>query len=295
MARPVTDTRSIIDAHVHLWDLAARDQPWIPRGSRIRRDFTIADLRAAIDATPVERVVIVQVLNNADETAALLNQSEDTADLIAGVVGWVDLAEPSLSEALARMSRRGRLVGIRHQALAEADPAGWLGSPAVQRGLAQLDRAALPFDLMIRPSHFAAALTVARAHPSLQLVLDHVGKPAIAAGELLPWAAGLRELAREPNVSCKLSGVQTMAAADWTFADLAPFLDVALNAFGAGRIVFGSDWPVSAQAAAYQDVLDVAMTACATLSSAERDAVLADNARRIYRLEQGPDCGNVRR
>ena len=283
-ARPVTETRSVIDAHVHLWDLAARDQPWIPQGSPIRRDFTIADLRAAIEATPVERVVIVQVLNNADETAALLHQSGDTADVIAGVVGWVDLAEPSLFEVLARMSRCGRLVGIRHQALAEADPAGWLGSPAVQRGLAQLDRAALPFDVMIRPSHFAAALTVARAHPSLQLVLDHMGKPPIAAGELLPWAVGLRELAREPNISCKLSGIQTMAAPDWIFADLAPFLDVALNAFGAGRIVFGSDWPVSTQVAAYQDVLDVATTACATLSPAECKAVLADNARRIYRL-----------
>ena len=280
----MTDTGSVIDAHVHLWDLAVRDQPWIPPGSPIRRDFTLADLRAAIGSTRVERVVAVQVLNNAEETATLLQHSQDAADVVTGVVGWVDLAEPSLSEVLARMSGAGRLVGIRHQALAEADPAAWLGSPVVHRGLTQLDRAGLPFDLMIRPPHFPAALAAARTHPSLRFVLDHLGKPPIAAGELRPWAAGLRRLAREPNVSCKLSGVQTMAAPDWTFADLAPFLDVALDAFGAGRILFGSDWPVSTQAATYQDVLNVATTACATLSPAERRTVLADNARQVYRL-----------
>jgi L-fuconolactonase len=273
----------VIDAHVHLWDLAVRDQPWIPAGSPIRRSFALPDLRAVVGETPVGRVVLVQVLNDAGETADLLAAAA-AADLVTGVVGWADLADPALTDGLAALRAAGPLVGIRHQALAEADPAAWLSSPAVRRGLAGLERAGLPFDLVLRPEHLGAAAAVARSHPSLRFVLDHLGKPPIAAGLLEPWATALRELAAEPNVSCKLSGVHTVAAPDWAPADLAPFLDTALTAFGPGRLLFGSDWPVSAQAATYRQVLDATLDACRDLAAAERAAVLGENARQVYGL-----------
>lgn len=272
----------MIDAHVHLWDLAVRDQPWITAASPIRRSFGLPDLRAVLAGTPVERVVLVQVLNDAGETADLLATADD--DLVAGVVGWADLADPSIADALANPAGTGRLVGVRHQALAETDPAGWLTSPAVGRGLAALERAGLPFDLMLRPEHLPAAVTVARSHPSLRFVLDHLGKPPIAAGRVEPWASAVRDLAREPNVGCKLSGVQTVAGPNWTPADLAPFLQATLDAFGPDRVLFGSDWPVSAQVASYRQVVEVAEQACRTLSAAERAAVLGGNARRVYGL-----------
>jgi L-fuconolactonase len=280
---------AVVDAHVHIWDLAARDQAWIPAGSPIRRTFTLAGLRDAIAGCPVEKVILVQVINDADETADLLRQAA-AEDLVAGVVGWALLADPAFPQALAALRGTGWLVGVRHQALAELDPAGWLRSPAVQAGLAELDRAGLPFDLIVRPQHFATVAGIARAHPSLQLVLDHLGKPPIATGDLKPWAAGLRELAAEPNVSCKLSGVQTVAAADWKYSDLALFLEVALDAFGPDRMLFGSDWPVATQAASYPQILDVASMACAALSPPERAAVLGGNARRIYRLPPSTPC-----
>ena len=274
----------MIDAHVHLWDLAVRDQPWIPAASPIRRTFALDDLRAVVGETPVERVLLVQVVNDAGETADFLRVAAADADLVAGVVGWADLADPAVPEVLAGLAAAGPLVGVRHQALAEADPAGWLTSAPVRRGLAALERAGLPVDLMLRPEHRGAAVAVVRSHPSLRFVLDHLGKPPIAAGRLEPWATALRALAAEPNVSCTLSGVQTIAAPDWTPADLAPFLDTALEAFGPERLVFGSDWPVSAQAAAYGQVVAVADQACRTLSAGERAAVLGDNARRVYGL-----------
>lgn len=274
----------MIDAHVHLWDLAVRDQPWIPAASPIRRTFTVDDLRAVVGESPVERVLLVQVVNDAGETADFLRAAAADADLVAGVVGWADLADPAVPDVLAGLAAAGPLVGVRHQALAEADPAGWLTSAPVRRGLAALERAGLPFDLMLRPEHLGAAVAVVRSHPSLRFVLDHLGKPPIAADRLEPWATALRGLAAEPNVSCKLSGVQTIAAPDWTPGDLAPFLDTALDAFGPGRLVFGSDWPVSAQAAAYGQVVAVADQACRTLSAGERAAVLGDNARRLYGL-----------
>jgi len=272
----------VVDAHVHVWDLHAHDHGWMPAASPIRRDFGLADLRSAVAGTPVESVVLVQVINDADETRAFLEHARDD-DLIGGVVGWLDLARPDLDEALDGLAG-GALVGVRHQALAETDPAAWLRSPDVQRGLSVLAARGLPFDLMFRPEHFPAVVEAVRAHPSLRFVLDHLGKAPIASGELEPWASGLRELAAEPNVGCKLSGIHTIAAPGAGYADLAPFVEVAMEAFTPARVMFGSDWPVSLQAASYADVLGTATTACAALSDDERSAVLGGNAREVYRL-----------
>jgi L-fuconolactonase len=271
----------MLDSHVHLWDLAVRDQAWIPAGSPIRRSFGPGDLRSALAGTPVDGVILVQAINDAGETADLISCAR-REDVVRGVVGWADLRSPGFAATLCSLASTGQLLGLRHQALAEADPAGWLRSPEVRRGLAVLETAGLPFDLMIRPAHFPAALQTAREHPSLQFVLDHLGKPPVAAGELEPWTAGIRALAAEPNVACKLSGLQTIASPDWTYAELAPYIDVALGAFGPGRLIFGSDWPVCLPAASYTRVCEVAQIACSGLSDSERSAVLAGNARAIY-------------
>ena len=272
----------MLDSHVHLWDLAVRDQAWIPAGSPIRRSFDVGDLRGALAGTPVDGVILVQAINDADETTDLISCAM-REDLVRGVVGWADLRSPDAATAVADLAATGWVLGLRHQALAEPEPAGWLRSPGVRRGLAALEATGLPFDLMIRPAHFPAALRTVREHPALQFVLDHLGKPPIAAGELEPWATGIRTLAAEPNVACKLSGLQTIASADWTHAELAPCLDVALEAFGPERLIFGSDWPVCTSAASYSRVCEVAQAACSGLSDRERAAVLAGNARAIYR------------
>jgi L-fucono-1,5-lactonase len=271
----------MLDSHLHLWDLAVRDQAWIPAGSPIRRSFGVGDLRSVLAGTPVDGVILVQVINDAGETADFIDCARNV-DIVRGVVGWADLTAPGFADALSVLTSTGYLAGLRHQALAEADPGAWLRSPAVRRGLALLDAAGLPFDLMIRPAHFAAAREAARDHPGLQFVLDHLGKPPIAAGELEPWASGLRALAAAPNVACKLSGLQTIASPDWTYPELAPYLEIALEAFGPSRLIFGSDWPVSSQAAPYARVCEVAQAACSALSDDERAAVLAGNARAIY-------------
>lgn len=272
----------MIDAHVHLWDLGVRDQPWIPAGSPIRRSFTVADLRAAISSAPVQGVLLVQVINDPRETADFLACAKD--ELIAGVVGWADLRDPAFPDLLVALQATGPLVGVRHQALAEPDAASWLTSSSVGRALDELERAGMPFDLILRPAHLPAAVAVARAHPSLRFVLDHLGKPPIAQSQLEPWAGLLRRLAAEPNVVGKLSGLQTVANPSWTFPDLAPFLEVALEAFGPQRLIFGSDWPVSTPVASYPQVLEVANRACAGLSATERAAVLGGTACEVYQF-----------
>ena len=284
LTRSITDDAApaILDSHVHLWDLAVRDQAWIPAGSPIRRNFGICDLRSALAGTSVEGVILVQVINDADETADFIEYAKNV-DIVSGVVGWADLTSPDFRAALSALISTGCLLGIRHQALAEADPADWLRSPEVRRSLAVVAAAGLPFDLMIRPGHFTAAREAARDHPSLQFVLNHLGKPPIAAGELEPWASGLRKLAAEPNIACKLSGLQTIASPDWTYGELAPYIDIALEAFGPSRLIFGSDWPVSSRVASYSSVCEVARAACSAMSGDERAAVLAGNASAIYR------------
>jgi L-fuconolactonase len=272
---------AILDSHLHLWDLAVRDQAWIPAESPIRRSFDVRDLRSVLAGTPVDGVILVQVSNDAHETADFIDCAR-TTDIVRGVVGWADLTSPDFAATLSALTSTGCLLGIRHQALAEADPAGWLRSPGVRRSLAVLDAAGLPFDLMIRPAHFPAAREAARDHPGLQFVLDHLGKPPVAAGRLEPWASGLRALAAEPNIACKLSGLQTIASPEATYPELAPYIDIALEAFGPSRLIFGSDWPVSSQAAPYARVCEVAQAACWALSGDERAAVLAGNARAIY-------------
>ena len=281
-----------VDAHHHLWDLAVRHHAWIDpdRMSRIHRDFSTVDLAAAVAGTGVDRTVVVQSVAVAAETAELLAVAA-ADDLVAGVVGWVDLTDPAVADRLAELVAGpggDRLVGIRHLVQAEPDPR-WLCRPDVRRGLAAVEAAGLAYDLLVFPHQLPAATEAARALSDLRLVLDHLGKPPIAAGALEPWAGLLRRLAAEPGVTVKLSGMVTEASSSgWTVEDLRPFADSALNAFGPDRTMFGSDWPVCLLAAdGYADVLAAADALTAGLSAGERAAVFGGTADRVYGLDAG--------
>lgn len=278
----------IVDAHHHLWDLSVRDQDWItgPELTPLRRDFTVDDLHAETTAAGVGRTVLVQTVTVPEETPELLALA-DGHDLIAGVVGWTDLTRPDVADELARLRalRGGRhLKGIRHQIQAEPDPE-WLLRPDVRRGLAALADAGLVHDLVVRPHQLPACVRAAAAHPDLTFVLDHLGKPPVAAGATEPWAGAVRALAALPNTVCKLSGLVTEAdLASWTVDDLRPYADVVLDAFGPHRLMFGSDWPVCTLAATYGEVLTTAAELTAALSEAERAEVFAGTATRVYGL-----------
>jgi L-fuconolactonase len=276
----------ITDAHHHVWDLGVRDQDWITGQdlAPIRRDFLLDDYPG--QAAGVTATVVVQTVTVAAETPELLALAADS-DLIAGVVGWTDLTAPDVADriaALRDLPGGQKLAGLRHQVQSEPDPR-WLLRPGVLRGLAAVAAAGLVYDLVITAGQLGAAAEVAAALPDLVFVLDHLGKPRIAAGTLEPWAAGLRRLAALPNTVAKVSGLVTEADWHrWRLADLRPFTDIALEAFGPGRLMYGSDWPVCTLAASYQEVLAAAQDLTGALSSAERDAVFSGTAARTYRL-----------
>lgn len=276
----------IVDAHHHLWDPSRRDYPWMTQDvAAIARPFTEADLRRQLPRR-VERTIVVQAVSSLDETRELLAAAQNST-LIAGVVGWIDLNAPDATEQIAQLRRAPggeRLVGIRHQVHDEEDPF-WLVRTDVLRGLRAVADAGLVFDLLVRTRELAAAREVAAHLPQLRLVVDHGAKPAIAAGEWSPWAAQLEALARFPNVSCKLSGLVTEAKWNaWSDAQILPYAHHILEVFGAADVMFGSDWPVCLLAAPYERVLDVALQALQTLSPPQRNAVLGENAVRVYSL-----------
>jgi len=188
-----------------------------------------------------------------------------------------------LSELLSGTGGR-RLVGIRHQVQDLPDGA-WLTEAETLRGLRQLAPTGLAFDLIVRADQIPACVAAARAVPDLRFVLDHLGKPRIAAGEREPWASDIRALAELPNVVCKLSGMVTEADVErWTVADLRPYSDLVLEAFGPERVMFGSDWPVSTLGASYPQVVETAMTLTSELTNEEREAVFGGTATKIYGL-----------
>jgi L-fuconolactonase len=282
---------SIVDAHHHVWDLTVRDQSWIVGTALapIRRTFELADLEGDASAAGVGSTVLVQTIPVADETPEFLALAAESR-LVAGVVGWVDLTAPDVPDAIAAL-REGPggkyLVGFRHPVQAEPDPR-WLLRPDVVRGLRAIAASGLTYDLLVLPHQLGAAVEVAAVLPDLTFVLDHLGKPPIGAGLVDPWAQDIRMLAALPNVVGKLSGMVTEAAWDaWTVQDLRPYAETALDAFGPERLMFGSDWPVCLLAASYQDVAGAARDLTDTLSRAEREAVFAGTATRVYGLEEG--------
>ena len=278
----------VVDAHHHLWDLDVRDQDWItgPALAPLRRNFLLDDYRHLSEAHGIATSVVVQTVTVPGETPELLALAA-SSDLIAGVVGWTDLTAPDIADRIAALTEGpggGRLVGLRHQVQSEPDP-DWLIRPDVLRGLAAVARARLVYDLVITPGQLMAAARAAAAAPDLTFVLDHLGKPPIASARTEPWAADLRRLAALPNTVAKLSGLVTEADwYRWQVADLRPYAEVALQAFGPARLMFGSDWPVCTLAASYPDVLAAARDLTAGLTPAEHEAVFAGTATAVYGL-----------
>jgi L-fuconolactonase len=277
-----------IDAHHHVWDLAARDQPWItgPAMAPIRRSFGIDELGPDAAAAGVTATVVVQTVADVTETEELLDLAE-TTPLVAGVVGYVDLAAHDVGEQVDRLRERPSgawLAGIRSPVQDEPDP-GWLTRPAVLAGLREVARRDLVYDLLIRAHQLEAALAAVTHVPDGRYVLDHLAKPAIASGGWEPWASGLARLAARGNVSAKLSGLVTEASwSTWSTSDLRPYTEHALAAFGPDRLVFGSDWPVCTLAAPYGRVIAATEKLVDGLSTTEQAAVMGGTAATVYGL-----------
>ena len=248
----------MIDAHVHVWDLARRRLPWLPAGHPLRRDYTLTDLAGSSD------VVLVQADADPTEVIDLLDLAAHHPS-VAGVVGWFDLY------ASPHFPGDPRLVGIRSPPADQTEP-GVLTDPAHVRGVRAATAAGLAVDLLLRPPALIGAARLASAVPDARLVLDHLGNPT-ATDSI--WCTGMRALAECPNVTVKLSGIAHLSA-----DDLASAVDVVLELFGSDRIMFGSDWPVCTLATSRSEVI---RRTAAVLPPATHNDVFRGTAQRIYR------------
>jgi L-fuconolactonase len=279
----------VIDAHHHFWRYSDEEYGWIPPDwSALRRDFLPADLGRELAAAGVDGVISVQARQSLAETEWLLDLAAQH-EFIRGVVGWAPLVAPDVDTHLDRLAAHpaalaGKLRAFRHVLQGEPDDAYMLRDD-FNRGIRALARRGLAYDILVFERHLPNTITFVDRHPDQVFIVDHIAKPRIAAGELEPWAKNIRELARRPNVSCKLSGMVTEAdVRKWTPAQLRPYFEIVLEAFGPGRLLFGSDWPVCLAGVGYPDWKTTVSAALSDLNPSELAAVFGENARRIYRL-----------
>jgi L-fuconolactonase len=276
-----------IDAHHHVWDLARRPQPWTAGLAPLERSFAYDELLPQLDAAGIDGTVVVHTVADIEETHELLALAAEERRLL-GVVGWLDLTSDIVVAELSEVRTRPGgdcLVGVRHQLQVEPDP-DWLARPVVRRALQHLGHAGLAYDVVVSPEQLPVVTAAVDATPGTAFVLDHAGKPGLARGDLAAWRRDITELARREHVSVKLSGLVTEADWDgWTAADLVPAVETVLEAFGATRTMWGSDWPVSLLADAdYATWVRVSEELLAGLSVDEADAVWGGTACRVYGL-----------
>lgn len=284
-----------IDAHVHVWDLGVRPQPWTAEFPLLQRSFALDDLTEDRTAAAIDAVVLVQADACFDETLDLLEQAEAHTE-VAGVVGWFDLtADVPAQIARARSHAGGRfLVGARHQLQLEPDPR-WLARDGVRCGLEALAEVDLSYDVVVSPEQLPMVLDVATALPQLRFVLDHGGKPPIASGDLRAWRSDIERLSARPNVAVKASGLVTEADWEhWSPSQLRPVIDHLLARFGPSRVMFGSDWPVCRLASSYAEVVATFQASIDALDDDDmdddgnnnnaREAVWGGTARAWYRI-----------
>jgi L-fuconolactonase len=275
-----------IDAHQHFWNLADRQGGWPgPELRAIHRDFGPADLMPWLERCGVDGTVLVQSMPTARDTQWMLDVA-DRHSFVRGVVGWVDMLAADAPQQLAALAQRPKLKGVRPMLQDLADP-WWIAQPQLDAAASALSALGLCFDALVRPVHLPALLVFARRHPALRIVIDHGAKPEIASGALQPWARDIAELARLPNVHCKISGLLTEAREGARTSDLAPYVDHLFACFGPHRLMWGSDWPVLDLAGDYASWMHGARELCAThvgRDAAAMDAVFGANAARFYKL-----------
>jgi L-fuconolactonase len=280
-------SRRMIDSHLHLWDLTHGGYSWLrPEHGPLHRSFGPDEARDVLAAAGIGSAVLVQAEDSARDTAYLLEVAR-THDFVAGVVGWVPLDDPSTAERqLDELAGQRAFVGVRH--LVHDDPrADFLAIPEVRRSLGLLAERGLPFDVPDAwPVHLAATAELADALPELRIVVDHLGKPPRGTDDLARWEAAFRDVAARPNTVAKVSGLQR-AGQPFTADALRPVLDIALDAFGSARLMYGGDWPMTVPAGGYQPFWVVIDSLLSELAADEQEDLWHRTATRVYGLQGG--------
>ena len=274
----------VIDSHQHFWIYEAEKHAWIDDDMKvIRKNFLPEDLKIVYQENNIDGCVAVQADQTLAETDFLLDLTEKN-DFIKGVVGWVDLRASNIDEVLKQYSKFPKLKGFRHVVQGEADH-NFMLRPDFLNGIAALEKYNFTYDILIFPHQLGAALELVRYFPNQKFVIDHIAKPYLKDGFYDGWAVLMKAIGEHKNVYCKLSGMTTEADYNnWTPEQIEPYMQLVLDAFGANRILFGSDWPVCLVAGNYTKTKELVTNFIAKLSSEEQAAIMGGNAMQFYNL-----------
>ncbi|MCY4461323.1 MAG: amidohydrolase family protein [Albidovulum sp.] len=273
-----------LDSHQHFWRYAANpgDFPWMTDDlAALRRDFLPEDLAPLREDLAVDGTIAVQAREMEVETDFLLGLARDDKS-IKGIVGWVDLCAKDVEARLDRFAGNPAFRGVRMLIHDRAD-LDFADSAPHLRGVSCLESRGLTYDLLLRTAHIEAAIRLVDKLPHQRFVVDHIAKPKMDGIDRDEWETGIRSIAERPNVFCKLSGLVTEANwSNWKPESFGPYLDTVLEAFGAGRLMVGSDWPVCTLATSYAGAIGLVAEWSRKLSDDERADVMGKNCARFY-------------
>ena len=280
---------TIIDAHQHVWDPNRVRYDWLTEElAPINRPFGFGDLRPALREAGVDATVLVQSADNDDDTNLMLRTAKANPE-IAAIVAYVPLDQPAVAaERLIELRRNSLVVGTRSLIHNISDP-DWLLSPAVDEGLGVLEDACVTFDLVaVLPRHLENVTTMSERHPRLKIVIDHLSKPPIGRKDKEPWWSLIERAAENPLVYAKVSGLYSVTAhsSDWTVDAVRPFVARALEVFGADRLMYGGDWPMSLLSGGYRRVWEGLSEIFDDLDPEERRQILGGTAESFYGIDE---------
>ena len=285
--RRALDAVEVIDAHQHIWSLERAEYAWMnPADPVLHRDYTITDAEVELAAAGIAGTVLVQSADNVEDSETMFHAAR-ASDRVLGVVAWVPLDDAIEAERLLETwSKQEAFCGIRSLTHTRDDD-GWLASPRIAPSLRLLADRGIPLDVVtLRPAHLRAMIEVGERHPDLRIVVDHLGHPPVRAADGGTWSALMAEAAANPRVHAKISGLYPIDGPidRWGVEDIAPFVDRALEQFGAGRLMYGGDWPIAELAGGYSRVWFALSTLFEKLDPSSRAQVCSGTARDFYRL-----------
>ena len=274
----------IIDSHQHFWKYEPVKHDWIDDNmSVIRRDFSPSDLAKVYQENSIDGCVAVQADQTLEETDFLIDLAFNN-NFIKGIVGWVDLRAENIEKVLEKYSSDKIVKGFRHVVQGEPDH-NFLLRPNFSRGISLLEKYNFTYDILVFPHQLGSVLEFVKKFPNQKLVIDHIAKPYIKDGYFDGWATMMTAIGKHENVSCKMSGMVTEAEYNtWTPEQIHPYMNVALEAFGSSRILFGSDWPVCLVAGNYSKIKKLTTNFISQLSQIEQNSIMGTNAIEFYNL-----------
>jgi L-fuconolactonase len=273
-----------IDSHQHFWQYSPAEHVWMSDAMQVlKKNFSPSDLQPLLQEINFDGCIAVQARQSIEETNWLLQLAKQY-NFIKGVVGWVDLRSPEIHNILTGYKDEKKLVGVRHVLHDEADD-NFMLQPAFQNGIAALKELNLTYDLLLFPKHLPVAVKLVEKFPEQPFILDHIAKPLISKKEFSPWKEDLLELAKHPNVYCKLSGMVTESEwNNWKEDDFKAYLDIVTAVFGTNRVMIGSDWPVCTLSGSYSSTMNIIINYASQFSQEISDAILGHNCIDFYKI-----------